>query len=163
MKCPSCLSVMYGKNNPTNFNSSFSQLRLHCWNDQCPARLDPQTYQSHMMVWIRPNQKWECREYHLPFQYKGKKFALVGEPFQGFLGYPKPTLLGLIADKQTTIYEIVKPTYSYFTSHLWNVRIVKDEKGELLTAPFIPISTGDDMHQDAQRVFDRLIKLAVFA
>lgn len=166
MKCPTCLTTMYNKDQIHQIDPEGYSIRmsLHCWNGECPARVFG--YTPHMSVIVKPNEAWICREYHLPFQHKEKWFAMVGEPFQGFLGYPViiPNPIP-IPEKETTIYEIVKKTgWGLFGQNIMvNYRGVQNEEGELLSAPFIPISTGDDMHEKAEALFKRLIKLAVFS
>jgi len=166
MKCPTCLTIMYNKDQIHNLDPEGYSVRmsLHCWNLECPARLFG--YTPHMSVIVNPNEKWICQEYHFPFQYKNKWFAMVGEPFQGYLGYPPRSVKpGPLPEKQTTIYEIIKNlSFSMGGSYGFiNYRNVQDKKGELLTAPFIPIDSGDNMHEQAEQLFKRLIKLAVFS
>lgn len=157
MNCPACLSIMYNKHHITELSPELSLMRLHCWNDECPARLHG--YQSHMAVHVRPNEQWVCTEYHLPFQYREKWYAMVGEPFIGYLGFPYHSFWKPLPDKQTTIYEIVKKpdksAYIYMP--------VTDLDGEMVSVPFIPLSTDNDMHERAKHLFGRLIKLVAFS
>lgn len=158
MKCPACLSTMYNKGQTHPLFEETYRMSLHCWNSECPAA--KWGYTAHMSVSVSPNQKWICREYHLPFQYAGKWYAMVGEPFQGYLGYPTPSLFNQIPNKQTSVYEIktYRATYRYGGIFLpyW------DENEDTISVPFVEISTDDDMHERARHLFNRLIKLLVF-
>lgn len=155
MNCPTCLSIMSSKNgtNPKTYKMS-----LHCHNQECPAFI--KGYIPHVMVIAKPDQTWICEQYHLPFPYKNKWFALVGEPFLGYLDFPRPTLMNIIQPKQTTLYEIEK---KYYFHGIFNSFIVRDEKGEIISTPFVNLSTDNDMHNQAQHLFNRLVKLVVFA
>jgi hypothetical protein len=172
MMCPSCLSIMFNKAVDSLEKIPLpGLLSFHCWNDTCPAR--EFGYQSHMKIDILPSKEWVCQAYHLPFYHKEKWFAMVGEPFQGFLGYPPnwSFVNGLIPDKQTTIYHISEstkyPPY-LFGAAVANPRGVRgfvpatDKNGDIVSVAFIPISTDDSMHEQAQHLFNRLIKLAAF-
>lgn len=172
MNCPSCFSVMYSKKNVDEISTGFYRMRLHCWNEECEARKFG--YQSHMSVLFRPGEKWTCDQYHLPFRHKEKWFALVGEPFQGYLGFPavQYSLLGNMVktappEKQSTIYQIIQKrtqntwTFTHAGSFI-SIPLV-DENEETVTVPFVSLSTDDDMHEKAQHLFHRLIKLVVFS
>lgn len=165
MKCPSCKSIMYSKENPIIKDFMSSKLRLHCYNNECPAQLEIEKYTSHMLVTIYTNQSWICDEYHLPFFYKHKWYAMVGEKYQGYLGYPNYFINNQISKiKKTSVYKIdqLSVTYSYSKYYGYYLNRYRPPKEDTISIPFVPISTGDDMHEQAQSLFNRLIKLIVF-
>lgn len=97
----------------------------------------PQYYGPFMQVIVTPDVPWRCYVYGLPIRLGNYWFVLYGE--SGSVTKVEPRCKLPIAVKKL----LPQPV------------------------PFIPISTGDDMHEDAFRVFQeltpRLQKLVVLA
>ena len=157
MNCPNCLSVMRCQSECHAIGANGVRMDLHCFNDRCPSLTIP--YGPHMGVLAYPNERWICNSYHLPFQHQDEWYALVGEPttligsgyvpsiYSSYYGLP-----GGVFDnanwrwKETVIYKL-------------NDRYAPP----LINTVFIQLSTDNDMHQEAEKLFRRLIKMVVFA
>ncbi len=141
---------------------------LHCWRDDCPTRKMPVPYRPHMGVLTRPNEVWECWNYHLPFQYQEKWFCLEGKQFNYDVKI-YDTVIGKVIHGTTKIHQITReeprqPSWLPVPGGgAINTRgISLDAKPPLIDLDFMPLSTGDDMHLEATKLFNRLIKLVPF-
>lgn len=133
MKCPNCLSVMCNLTEIIQMNDDTQRMDLHCCNKECPST--SVSYTPHMGVFIRPSEPWKCYSYHLPIQYHGNWYTL--ESAQS------------IFNKVTNIYKLDQ----FGLLHTGQ---------PLVKVSFIPISTGDDMHLEAIKLFNRLMGLVAF-
>lgn len=136
MNCPSCFSVMRCESEIHKVGNDGQRMDLCCWNDndKCPAR--GIMYVPAMIVIAYPNQRWICNKYYLPFNHKGKWYAMEGA------SHGKTSIKSI-----NTSSDMFKNLgYSLITS-----------------IPFQPISTDNDMHLEATKLFNRLIGLVIFS
>lgn len=167
MNCPHCLSIMYCASEIHNLPNNTQRMDLHCWRDDCPTRKI--IYRPHMGVLTRPNEVWVCWDYHIPFQHQDKWYCLEGKQMhydvkiqnhivgEGTLGSTK--IHKLNKDPIDKDVYLTSQGYSYAQS----IGVSFAPKPPLIDLDFIPISTGDDMHEEAQRLFNRLMKLVPFS
>ena len=156
MLCPMCLSVMRCESERHAIGSGGYRMDLHCFNVECPTRTIP--YGPHMGVLAYPSQIWICNSYHLPFRHEEEWYAMVGEPVQ-VIG------TGYMATSYTSLFYPL----DRFDNANWKWKNTVIYKLNDRYAPpifqtlFVPISTNNDMHQEAEKLFRRLIKLVVFS
>ena len=146
MKCPSCLSTMRCISEIHNVPGQPGRQRmdLHCFNRENDDGRKPNRCwkRCHMGVITEDPKPWVCHEYGFEFVHKGKGYILgsydwVIDPFhQNRRSYPHTRLSvwGSVGDEV-----ICELPY------------------------FIPISTGDDMHERAWELFHRLRNLIIFS
>lgn len=156
MNCPNCLSVMYSRAEINIFDERTKRMDLHCWNVDCLARKVP--YTPHVGVLTREGQRWLCWNYHLPFKTKNKWFAMEGKQFVT-VGLPNVEWYG-----HTRIYQITGKSGSSWQPLPGGGAI--NSRGiaavSMIDVPFIPISTDNNMHEEAHKLFNRLMNLVVF-
>lgn len=136
---------------------------LHCWRDDCPTRKI--MYRPHMGVLTRPNEKWECWDYHLPFVVKEKWYCLEGKQ-QRLEVKVQANVIGEVLLGSTKIHQISRETDPQVYINPRGIAkpfsISVNPKPPLIDLDFIPLSTGDDMHTEADKLFQRLMKLVPF-
>ena len=119
------------------------RMNLHCFNYKyCDA-------QTHMGVIVPPpyfNQDWICDHYNIYFKENEEVYILSATP-------STPKLLGYGGALHLDYRHELK-----FTQLLRNYY-----SPPLVSVPFIPISTNNDMHEHAKIVFDKLKRLLMFA
>lgn len=143
MRCPTCLVNMTCRTEQHDIGNSGKRMDLHCITDSCETHKI--AYTPHAGVLAYPMQKWICNSYHLPFKFKDKWYALVGEP-----------------------NELVGPPGGLYGREYWKWKhtalyIVHSNKPALIQTEFIPLSTDNDFHLEAEKLFNRLIKLGIFS
>lgn len=147
MKCPTCLSTMKCITEIHNVPNQPGRQRmdLHCFNrvnddgrkpNICKARC-------HMGVITEDPKEWICHQYSFDFKYKDKIYMLGSydravDPYhQSFFRDP---------NEANTIL------FSY-----------DDNRAIIELSYFIPISTGDNMHEEAEKLFHRLRNLIIYS
>lgn len=136
MLCPSCFSIMTCR---TTINSIPGQagrerMSLHCSNSYCSARC-------HMEVLTEDSKIWECHQYGFSFDFDKKHYLLTGHNYA------------------VDVLRQNRNPHSQLTSlALWEAW-----PEYLVSTDFIPISTSDDMHEEAWKLFHRLRKLICFS
>ena len=117
------------------------RMDLHCYNRgnvKDPKRCHNTAF---MGVITEDPKEWVCHEYQFDFKHKNKTYTLRGFDHavdtyhQSFHRDPKEAKTILYSNYQT----IIELTY------------------------FIPISTGDNMHEEAEKLFHRLINLIIYS
>lgn len=157
MNCPNCLSVMYNRSEIHVFDERTKRMDLHCWNVDCPAR--KLVYTPHMGVLTREGQRWVCWNYHLPFKSKNKWFAMEGKQYVT-VGLPNVEWYG-----HTRIHQITgksQPTARWLPLPGGGAINTRGIDSSMISVPFIPISTDNNMHEEASKLFSRLMNLVVF-
>lgn len=163
MKCTLCLSTMDNQDERHHVEPDSYRMNLHCFNDKCPSKYFK--YIPHFGVIVCPNQPWLCNEYHLPFLKNETMYVLAGDPPNkdivrdgcGFrINHKK--------DKETRLYKITMKSELYHGS-IGFFGIHEFPSLELMIGmnKFIEISTSDDMHAEAEKLFDKLYQLSVFS
>jgi hypothetical protein len=127
------------------------RMDLHCWNKDCPSLKTQHIYYPHVGVIVKPNQPWICDRYNLPFIFDGNHYALEGEYTVKHYGKPDMT------SKKYTALCCFREDYPSFYLSAWFRKI------EIMRIDFAPISTGDDMHEQAWKLFYRLKNIIIFA
>jgi hypothetical protein len=147
MKCPHCFHNMECRSEQHHIGYGGVRMDLHCFNPGCKRT------HAHMGVLAYPNKKWICNSYHFVYQHKGRDLYLVGEPNE-------IDTIWLPGDTNDSTKS------SLYGEDNWKIKHTLIRKSynslPMIETAFIPISTDNDMHEDAQRVFDRLIKLVIF-
>lgn len=147
MKCPSCLHNMECRSEQHHIGYGGVRMDLHCFNPDCRENY------SHMGVLAYPNKKWICNSYHFRYEYKGRRYNLIGEPNE---------IVTMWSPGDTNDSTKV----ALYGEDNWKVKFTSISKSwqrrSIIRVGFIPISTDNDMHEDAEKLFNRLIKLVVF-
>ena len=125
-------------------------------------------YRPHMGVLTRPNEMWECWDYHLPFQYQNKWYCLEGKQQRVEIKVQNSivgeTILGSTKihylNKDPIDKDLQLTGHGYAVAH--RIGISFTPKPPLIDLDFISLSTGDNMHLEATHLFNRLIKLVPF-
>jgi hypothetical protein len=113
-----------------------NRMDLHCFNRENNDGRNPNRCGAscHMGVITEDPKEWICHEYNFSFNYNGKTYYMYG--FDNLVDpYHQRRGLG----NKTGIIGMVNLNY------------------------FIPISTGDNMHEEAWELFHRLKKLVIFS
>lgn len=159
MNCPSCLSIMSCQTEIINVSDNLQRMDLHCHNKNCSsAKIH---YRPHVGVFVRPNEKWECINYNLPFQYRDRWYALTGK-WDTFYYSSK---YDYIARGVTSINTITNPKPDWVSipgGGAYNRKGIALLQSSVVRVGFVSISTGDDMHLEANKLFTRLMNLVVF-
>jgi hypothetical protein len=128
--------------NPDSF-----RMNLHCVNYNIDNKRWICQATSHMGVIVPPsysNQEWICDHYNLRFSHNGSNYILRGTPSTPSLGNDNGHFyLKYGKDKYT---QILKNNF---------------DSPPLISVPFISLSTNNDMHEHAESVFNRLIRLVI--
>jgi len=147
MNCPTCLSVMYD-----NQTSDSNFINLNCHNSNCKAKQQADARTS-MQVMAKPNEKWSCLSYYLPFLYKNHWVALSAKSL--FDREDRP---------HTKIIPIFKqdPELHLFVQ-IFTDQFMQENKPKplIIVNHFIPISTDNDMHQHATMIFNHLMNISI--
>lgn len=163
MNCPVCLSTMRCESEVHKLSYGKSRFDLHCFNLQCPARKEV-SYTPCVCVIRNDPHPWVAYAYYLPFKFGEEWVALVGEKksllygdidLKNFLSSP------FICSKIEKIvrHNFAGIAYSYPSYVLEYFDIPKP----LIELLFIPLSTDNDMHIDAKRIFNKLKNLSSLA
>jgi hypothetical protein len=149
MKCPACLATMENRDERHHVEPDSYRMNLHCCNYDYQHHRSNCFGRAHMGVIVPPsyaNQEWICDHYNLHFKDKGR--------YRILRAVPSTPIIKLINGKWELIYN---PKHKY-------TQILTDyQSPPILSVPFIPISTNNDMHEQAQRIFNRLTTLIVFS
>lgn len=143
MKCPTCLSTMIciSEIHPVPFQPGRERMDLHCYNRTHYSSRDPNfcSAKCHMGVITEDPKEWVCLEYSFSFRYENYNYYIysydnIVDPRNQHRPYGTRTILSnFLGDDM-----IVLPY-------------------------FIPLSTGDDMHEKVWDLFHRLRKLVIFS
>jgi len=144
MKCPTCLSTMkcFSEIHNVPGQPGRQRMDLHCYNRGNPKEPNNCLAICHMGVITEDPKVWECHEYNFSFRHNDKSYILRSydcrvDPYHQGRGDEPKTFLELWSF--TPIPILVELPY------------------------FIPISTGDDMHEEAWKLFHRLRNLVIFS
>ncbi len=141
MKCPTCLSTMrcISEIHKVPGQPGRERMDLHCVKPRpnggrgCDARC-------HMGVITEDPKEWVCHEYSFSFKHREKSYILRSYDY------------------------LVDP---YYQSRLYEAKTTLEPwsfKPAIVELPyFIPISTGDDMHERAWELFHRLRNMIIFS
>lgn len=109
------------------------RMDLHCFNNNCKGR------RSFMGVIMEEGKIWECHEYQFWLIHENQFYVLLGHNYsvdtmrQNRDPYLQQTSLGEMFEKP------------------------------FIMVDFIPVSTGDDMHEEIWKLFHRLNDLKLFS
>ena len=133
MKCISAI-------NPVPNQHGRDRMDLHCYNRGDPRQPNRCRARCHMGVITEDPKEWVCHEYSFAFQYNNMHYTLVA--------YDK----------------IVDPRHQHRDPEESKTALYSNNTlyTELIKVNFIPISTGDDMHIEATKLFHRLRNLVIF-
>lgn len=146
MKCPVCFSVMENRDERHSFGPEYIRMNLNCVNFDCMARKKV-GFGTHMGVLLHYDDPWKCYEYNLPFSIGKWWLILVGRgpgtgdhrewsrSYPGHQGMTK-----------------IEPRFMSPEDWFKIKKYISDP------VPFVSISTGDDMHEHATRVFEEMTK-----
>lgn len=145
MKCPNCLTLMkcITAINPVPDQPGRERMDLHCVKPIKIVNSDRWgrgcEIICHMGVITEDPKKWVCHDYNFEFKHNGKRFYLSGHDY------------------------IVDPVHQRFSRADERITTLSTNTGEIIKVDFIPISTGDDMHEKAWELFHRLRNLIIFS
>jgi hypothetical protein len=140
MKCPTCFSTMKCISEIHNVPGQPGRQRmdLHCYNRRDPREGNYCRARCHMGVITEDPKVWQCLEYSFGFRHKDRNWILASQD-----NAVDPFYQDFWREPKTTL------------SCNWN---------DVYSLPyFIPISTGDDMHEEAWKLFHRLRNLVIFS
>jgi hypothetical protein len=102
-----------------------------------------------MKVTAKPNEKWVCYSYNIPFQFDNQWVALKGISTPEELLPPHTKIVPLF---------VQDPDLQIFSQPFTNIYISEMiSKPYAITNHFEPISTDNDMHNDSIQLFNKLI------
>jgi hypothetical protein len=142
MKCPTCFSIMkcISEIHKVPGQPGKERMDLHCFNRKDNDGRTPNICRArcHMGVITEDPKEWVCLEYSFQFLDKGKLYYLSShnnlvDPYNQHRPYGTKTQLS------TSFSEVYSLPY------------------------FIPLSTGDNMHEEAWSLFHKLRKLVIFS
>lgn len=151
MHCPSCKELMTNRDERHHVDPDSYRMNLHCnafvYDDYGKLKWKSSNcYTCHMGVIVVPNgQEWICDHYNFKFNRFGRSFILRATPSTPNIEYRD--------GKFHLVYGAWK--YTEVLSDYYSPPIIQ--------VPFIPLSTGDDMHLHAEEVFKKLTKLILFS
>lgn len=134
----------YSAINPIPGQPGKERMDLHCRS--CRARC-------HMGVITEDPKEWVCHEYNFSFNVNNETYYLSGYDYlvDPYYQHRDPT------KRKTTLS---KP--SSYSSILYYVN-TKPAHQIMLEIDFIPLPTGDNMHEEAWKLFQRLLSLVTFS
>lgn len=129
-----CISAI----NPVPGQPGRERMDLHCYNRTNPRQPNICRARCHMGVITEDPKSWQCHEYSFEFFDYGKTYYLhshanLVDPYYQHRGW----------GESTELYNLGGLVYSL--------------------PYFMPISTGDDMHEEAWELFHRLKNLVAFS
>jgi hypothetical protein len=139
MKCPTCFSIMkcISEIHDVPGQPGKQRMDLHCYNRDNEKKPNRCRATCHMGVITQDPNPWECHDYSFQFAHDGKSYVLHSHDFS-VDSYHQG-----LRSPETVLYSLGKT---------------------VIHMPcFIPISTGDDMHERAWELFHRLRKLIAFS
>lgn len=153
MNCPSCLSIMENRDERHHVHPDSYRMNLHCCNFDHSKKqfVTPGCLPCHFGVIVPPaysNQEWICDHYNLSFKYFDNWFILRATPSTPNIEF----------NAITNKWELVFHPLSKWTEVLSSF-----DKSPIIKVPFIPISTNNDMHIQAGKIFKSLTKLLIFS
>lgn len=141
MKCPICFSTMRCISEIHNVPGQPGKQRmdLHCFNRENDDGRKPNRCRAtcHMGVITEDPNPWKCHEYSFQFVNDGKSYVLRSHDYSVDVYHQGSRT------PQTVLYSGGKTIMCF--------------------PAFIPISTGDDMHEEAWKLFHRLKSLVIFS
>lgn len=143
MKCPTCLSTMrcISEIHKVPGQPGRERMDLHCYNRGDPREPNRCHATCYMGVLTEDPKEWQCHEYQFDLKHNDRTYILRSydfavDPFhQSF--HRKP-------DRAATFLYL-------------------NQKVLIALPYFMPISTGDDMHERAWDLFHRLRNLIVYS
>lgn len=151
MNCPICLSVMRCESEIHQHNKFQKRMDLHCFNHSCKSF--EVKYGTHMGVLTNDPNPWECYSYHFAFLDNGIWYKLSGDNGETRLFTEKEEEIDGSTIGPLTLGKSGFPYKLVYKWRYWDV-----VQKELFKANFIPISTDNDMHIEAWKLFEKLKK-----
>lgn len=145
MNCPKCFSIMTCQSEIHNLGKGITRMDLHCFNRHSDERLT--CPHSHFGVLCCPDQEWICDHYNLPFVYDNKQYILRATPSTPSLQW----------NNSLQKYEMIYPKRYKLTQLLKSF-----VEPPIISIQFVSLSTNNDMHIQAQKLFNKLIKYVIF-
>ncbi len=141
MNCPTCLSIMkcISAINPIPGFLGKNRMDLHCYSREDPRQPNVCRARTHMGVITEDPKEWICHEYNFSFVDNWVTYNLSG-------------------------YDRLVDPYNQHRDPTDKATILSDWLGKtIIKIDFIPISTSDDMHIEARKLFLRLKNMVVFS
>jgi hypothetical protein len=137
MKCPNCLYTMrcISAINPVPGRTGRNRMDLHCARPRNGGGFGCD-YDAHMGVITEDPKEWMCHQYRFEMFHDGRTYVF------GSKDYP------------------VDPYHQYIYRPATWIHLC--EHAIVSLNHFIPISTGDDMHERAWEIFHRLMRINAF-
>lgn len=160
MKCPNCLSIMKCISEIHNIPGQPGRQRmdLHCYNRSDPREPNRCYARTHMGVITEDPKVWECQSYNFEFKIDPGLFADTY-----YLASGKPVYGNTYSTEKTILLKTIWRGVNFDDNTPGDSWIYKEEI-ELINLPyFIPLSTGDDMHEKAWSLFYKLKNLAIYS
>lgn len=135
------MTIMTNRDEIHDIGDGKQRMNLHCWY---PMKKDSNGYyegknhSSHFGVIVNSPNPWKCLEYNFSFRHQKKNYKVSGRD----------------------------------TSYHYNGRIftggntsLKEDwlDDNIVSVPFISLSTDNDMHEDFWKLFNKLDKLVIFS
>lgn len=139
MKCPACLHTMQCISEIHKLPTQpwRERMDLHCIRPYGKRR--GCSASCHMGVLTEDSKEWVCHQYRFSFEYKDKHHILFGHD-----------------------HEV--DTFHQSVNRGTKTGLLTITGEDMVILPFfIPISAGDDMHEDAWKLFHRLYNLVTYS
>lgn len=172
MNCPACLDIMYCGDLYTDLVVQLAGcevITLKCQNIECPAAIIG--VGTKMSVLVHSPDPWKCIDYLLPIKERDDWYILSGNDDTANTTQLHKRKKYDWNIKATQYTPVAMPNFTIQTS-IFNPQSQMFEtsglfdwsyKEELATIDFEPISTGNDMHYEAWKLFRRLKELSIYA
>lgn len=156
MFCPVCSTVMQSKSKIEDG----IYMDLHCFNDCCPTTAI--RYRPHVRVVLSKSKApWRCVAYHLPFKDRDNggygRRSDIWYILEGQEG--GETMVSVRDDYFETEKVLPEETDSDNEVHTKNTVYSRENTFLVSVNEFMRISTGDKMHEEAKKVFEKLNNL----
>ena len=156
MKCPTCQFTMHCR----SAIRQGSIMDLHCFNSSCSSH--ETSYRPHMEVVLgKGKAPWRCRSYHFPFKEKG--YGRDGDTWYIMEGKEGETTLYersfFVMSEKLIFNQDNAITQGFITlkdKTIWDMEMV------VSINKFRRLSTGDKMHEEAQKLFDELKRIDIY-
>jgi len=149
LNCPTCLSVMENRDERHHVEPDSYRMNLHCCNYDYDNHRSNCSCRAHMGVIVPPsysNQEWICDHYNIPFIDNNHYYILRATPSTPTITY------------QNGLWKL-----QYLPNSKWTELLSDYPRPPIIRIPFVPLSTNNDMHEQAQYWFHKLKNLIAFS
>lgn len=134
MNCPACLSIMYNHDEIHKISPTKNRMNLHCCNMNCSSRKNKPYYGPYVQVITSDPSPWECINYGL------------------IVNLHKPVLIEGSFYNNNTSLSVIKT--STIPVNIWK---------KIFNMSYIQLSTNNDMHTQAIKIANKLVRLLPFS